>query len=82
MAYGMLRAKPITKFGEWLNCQMESHDMGVVDVAEKLHCSHATIIHHRTGKRHPTFSDVVAYCWMFDCIHCVEEIWGMIDILI
>lgn len=82
MAYGTQRAKPTTKFGEWLDLRMRIHDMSALEVAEKLHCCHSAVYHHRTGRQRPTFSDVVAYCWVFGCTDNPETVWKMVDVLI
>ena len=82
MKYEAPKVKPTTSFGEWLDRQMCINNLSTREVAEKLHCGSVTISYHRNGKRRPTFSDVVAYCWAFDCTDDPEKIWGMIDILI
>lgn len=81
MPYGKMRVKPISKFGEWLNMQLMTHDMSADELGcGKLHCSHGVVYQHRSGKYRPTFTDVVAYCWAFDCLNTVEEVWALVDI--
>ena len=80
MAYGAMRTKPATKFGAWLDDKMYKYDMSAPDIANKLHCSQGAIYHHRTGIQRPTFSDIVAYCWVFKCFENPEEIWKLVDI--
>lgn len=82
MAYGKLQNKPATKFGEWLDVRMCERDIGGLAVANALHCSEAIISKHRSGKRRPTFSDVVAYCWLFGYPDDPETVWKLCDILI
>lgn len=82
MAYQAMKKNPTTKFGEWLNTQMRDYDMGGREVAEKLHMAYPTIYRHRLGIYHPTFTDVIAYCWVFNCDDDPETIWKMADILI
>lgn len=82
MAYGKQRVKPTTKFGQWLDLRMRIHDMNALTIAEKLHCSYSTIYYQRSGRQRPTFSDIVAYCWLFGCPDDPETVWQMVDILI
>lgn len=82
MAYGYRKAKPRTKFGEWLDQWMQMLNMSGLEVADKLHCTESIISYHRSGKKRPTFSDIVAYCWVFGCNEDPETIWKMVDILI
>lgn len=82
MAYGGQRISSTTEFGKWLDLQMRKHNLGVIDIAKKLHVGSATVVHHRTGRRCPTFPDVVAYCWVFGYKDDPEKIWELVDILI
>lgn len=77
MAYGVMSTKPATKFAKWLDRQMCMYNMGGQEVADALHCSLGAVSYHRTGKCHPTFSDVVAYCWLFKSKEDPESIWKM-----
>lgn len=77
MAYGIPRKQPANKFGAWLDMQMCIRDIGGKEVAEALHCTQGIISWHRTGKRKPTFCDVVAYCWLFKCKEDPETIWKL-----
>ena len=80
MAYVGKRTKPTNKFCEWLNNQMCMNNMSAIAVAKELHCSSSAVYHHRDGRQRPTFSDVIAYCWLFKCKEEPETIWKMIDI--
>lgn len=80
MAYGTPRVKPSTEFGKWLDLRMRIHNVSALEVAKKLHCVQSAVYHHRTGRQRPTFSDVVAYCWVFNCKDDPEKVWAMVDI--
>lgn len=82
MFYASPKSKPTTKFGEWLDEQMRINNMSTRDVGNKLHCSSLTVSNHRSAKKHPTFSDVVTYCWLFGCSDDPETVWKMTDISI
>ena len=82
MAYGKIRTKPTTEFGRWLDARMQSCNLNGQELANVLHCGHAIVYRHRSGKAHPTFSDVVAYCWAFKCPDDPEVVWKMVDMLI
>lgn len=82
MAYGTIRTKPTTEFGKWLDTRMQSCNMSALEIASKLHCGHSVIYHHRSGRGRPTFSDVIAYCWVFKCPDDPEVVWKMTDMLI
>lgn len=80
--YCRSKTKPTTEFGQWLDRQMILVNVSTRDVADMLHCGAITVSYHRSGKRRPTFSDVVAYCWAFSCDDDPETVWQMVDILI
>lgn len=82
MAYSAMRMNPTTKFGEWLDIQMCEHNMGGREIADKLHYVYQTVYRHRLGIYRPTFTDVVAYCWLFGSNDDPETIWKMVDISI
>ena len=82
MAYHVFKKRPRTKFGEWLDHKMYTYYMNAVEVANKLHCTRSIVCEHRMGNKRPTFSDIIAYCWVFYCKEDPELIWKMADILI
>ena len=80
MARRKPRVKPTTEFGKWLDLRLRIHNKSVTEVANMLHCGHSIVCHHRSGRQRPTFSDVVAYCWVFGCKDDPEWVWKMGDI--
>ena len=80
MAYGVMRSEPSTQFGKWLDVQMRKNNMSCLEVATKMHTCYTQVSLHRAGKKHPNFSTVLAYCWVFGCKDDPETVWKLADI--
>lgn len=55
-----------TKFGEWLAYNMYHNDLTIIQLAERLHLSRATVSAHINGTHKPTFVHILAYCYIFE----------------
>lgn len=64
-----------TKFGEWLNSQMNINHYNCTTTAKALHSTKQTISNHIRGKVQPSYVWVVAYCRLFKDRDNPDEIW-------
>lgn len=66
-------------FGEWLRKNIYALNLkSMEDFANKIYYSRDTVYRHLRGKTKPTFGVLMTYCWAFDCIDQVEELWGKV----
>lgn len=69
------KMRPKTKFGRWLLDKMIDNDYTCGDVANELETTRQCVRNHITGVTDPTFVWVIAYCWLFNGIDDLNEIW-------
>ena len=69
--------EPKTKFGEWLFNMMKRYDYTCVDVAKELKTTRQNVRCHILGISKPSFAWVIAYCWMFNSISNIYDVWEL-----
>lgn len=67
--------KPKTKFGRWLLNRMNETGFTCADVARELGTTRESVWNHITGVADPSFVWVVAYCWLFNSLENLNNIW-------
>ena len=70
--------EPKTKFGEWLLDMMKRYDYTCVDVAKELKTTRQNVRCHILGISKPSFAWVIAYCWMFNSISDIYDVFELI----
>lgn len=73
------RTKIKTKFGKWLFDNMSNSGFTCEDIAKKLGITRQTIWNHVVGKTKPNFVCVIAYCWLFNQIENINDIWCLVE---
>ena len=71
--------KDRTGFGWWLLDNMDRRAWSCRDVAERLHTTRQNIRNHIISVTKPSYSQIIAYCWLFDFESDPNEIWSMIE---
>lgn len=71
------KMKPKTKFGMWLLNMMMESEYSCEDVAKKLGTTRQSVRNHITGVINPTFVWVIAYCWLFNVMDDLNDIWNL-----
>ena len=66
---------PKTKFGRWLLDKMIDAEFTCRDVAKELGTTRQCVRNHITGVTDPSFAWVIAYCWLFNAIEYLNDIW-------
>ena len=66
---------PNTKFGRWLLDRMIGAGYTCGSVAKELGTTRQTVRNHIVGVSKPSFAWVVAYCWYFNALEDLTEIW-------
>lgn len=67
--------KPKTKFGRWLLNEMINNEFTCTDVAKRLRTTRQNVRNHIIGVSNPSFAYVIAYCWLFNTIEYLDDIW-------
>lgn len=68
-----------TGFGWWMLNNMDERGWTCTDVAEKLHTTRQNVCNHTYGRVKPSYTMVVAYCWLFDMNNSPNEIWEIVQ---
>lgn len=71
--------KPKTSFGRWLKYETIHNGWSCKNVAEELRVTKQTVASHINGSIRPSYSMVIAYCYLFDQLQNLERIWRMVD---
>ena len=66
---------PKTKFGRWLLNRMIEAGYTCGSVATELGTTRQTVRNHITGVSDPSFAWVIAYCWYFNALEYLDDIW-------
>ena len=66
---------PKTKFGRWLLNNMIKYEYTCGDVAKELGTTRQCVRNHITGITDPTFVWVIAYCWLFNKMEYLNDVW-------
>lgn len=66
---------PTTKFGKWLLDKMIERDYTCEDVAKELGATRQAIRNHINGAVSPSFVWVVTYCWLFNSLEDINNVW-------
>ena len=69
------KMKPKTKFGRWLLDKMTDAGFSCEFVAKELGTTRQTIRNHIVGVSNPSYVWVVAYCWYFNSLEDLTDIW-------
>lgn len=67
--------KPKTKFGRWLLDNMHDSKYSCGDVAKELGTTRQSVANHVNGVINPSFVWVIAYCWLFNAIEELNDVW-------
>ena len=70
--------EPKTKFGEWLLDMMKQYGCTCSDVAKELKTTRQNVRRHIVGISEPSFAWVIAYCWMFNSISDIYDVFELI----
>lgn len=67
-----------TSFGKWLLNEMVDNELTCADVARRLKMTRQSVRNHVVGDVKPSFACVIAYCWLFNCIEKLDNIWNLV----